>query len=543
MKSGKPRWLYKLLILKRRYWRKYGRECLLLLLFVAVSAALFFAARLNLDEPESFASGEMQFKYGSTGGDKNFGIPFPIWEVLPVLFKDKLPEGRRDQGWAAFGFISEDFAEGAVQPRRKRPVGTTLRNYMGLERIFLNCAACHAGVVTGPGPDHRRLIVTGMPANTVDLEAFQNFLTAIADDPRFNADDILGAIDDKKVEIDWINRLALRFVGVGQMKDLIQGISKRFEFTKSEPAFGPGRFDTFSPAKALMAWPFDNIPDHERIGVVDFPSVWLQDKKRSMWLHWDGNNNRLEERNRSAAFGTGANFPNFDRVSVKRMENWLLTATPPDFAKTFGVTLDPAKLAHGKTLYLGLCADCHGQSGTDFTGASVGQTTPIGKIGTDRYRFDNYTYDLMLNQSTLYVGDAEERFQHFRKSDGYANMPLDGLWLRAPYLHNGSVPSLRALLEKPEKRPSTFYRGTTEYSPDDMGFVSRPDMIPEDAKKLLFCYATNLPGLAQCGATAPDNRNTCDADTCAGNGNGGHDYGTGLTDPDKDALIEYLKTF
>ena len=32
------------------------------------------------------------------------------------------------------------------------------------------------------------------------------------------------------------------------------------------------------------------------------------------------------------------------------------------------------------------------------------------------------------------------RFRHFRKTDGYANMPLDGLWLRAPYLHNGSVP-------------------------------------------------------------------------------------------------------
>ena len=26
-------------------------------------------------------------------------------------------------------------------------------------------------------------------------------------------------------------------------------------------------------------------------------------------------------------------------------------------------------------------------------------------------------------------------------------MPLDGLWLRAPYLHNGSVPTLRDLLE------------------------------------------------------------------------------------------------
>ena len=38
------------------------------------------------------------------------------------------------------------------------------------------------------------------------------------------------------------------------------------------------------------------------------------------------------------------------------------------------------------------------------------------------------------------------KFSHFRKTNGYAGMPLDGIWLRAPYLHNGSVPTLRALL-------------------------------------------------------------------------------------------------
>lgn len=519
-------------------WRRAAHVALAL----AVLGTLYFGWRLSRDEPESFASGAMQFKYGSTGGDKNFGIPYPIWEVLPVLFKDKLPKGREDQGWGAFGFISETFTDTDERPRQPRPIGTTLRNYMGIERIFLNCAACHAGAVT-PAPGGQHVVVLGMPANTVDLEGFQNFLVAIANDPRFTADDILKAIDDQNVEIDLINRLALRFIGVQQMKDLIIGIGKRFEFTMAEPAFGPGRFDTFSPAKALMAWPFENIPAHERIGVVDFPSVWLQDKKRSMWLHWDGNNNKLEERNRSAAFGTGANFPLLDRASVKRMEEWLLTAKPPGFADTLKVTIDAAKAARGKVLYESTCANCHGATGTDFTGAFVGKTTPIEEIGTDRYRFDNYSYDLMLNQSTLYAGNAEERFQNFRKSDGYANMPLDGLWLRAPYLHNGSVPSLRDLLKKPAERPAMFYRGYTVYDPVDVGFVSRPDQIPDAAKPQLFCYATNAAGLAQCGANAPDNRGTCDTETCKGNGNSGHDYGTSLPDADKDALIEYLKTF
>src|SRR3546814_4663341 len=76
----------------------------------------------------------------------------------------------------------------------------------------------------------------------------------------------------------------------------------------------------------------------------------------------------------------------------------------------------------------------------------VGKVTPLAQVGTDRLRLDSYTRDLALNQSTLYAG-YPWRFTHFRKTFGYANMPLDGLWLRAPYLHNGSVPTLRDLLK------------------------------------------------------------------------------------------------
>ncbi len=70
------------------------------------------------------------------------------------------------------------------------------------------------------------------------------------------------------------------------------------------------------------------------------------------------------------------------------------------------------------------------------------------------------------------IGEGKPwRFNHFRKTNGYANMPLDGLWLRAPYLHNGSVPTLRALLF-PEERPAVFYRGYDVYDWTNVGFVS-----------------------------------------------------------------------
>jgi len=63
-------------------------------------------------------------------------------------------------------------------------------------------------------------------------------------------------------------------------------------------------------------------------------------------------------------------------------------------------------------------------------------------------------------------------FSSFEKTEGYSSMPLDGVWLRAPYLHNGSVPTLRDLLMPPQDRPTIFYRGYDVYDYEDLGFVS-----------------------------------------------------------------------
>ena len=108
------------------------------------------------------------------------------------------------------------------------------------------------------------------------------------------------------------------------------------------------------------------------------------------------------------------------------------------------------------------------------------------------------------------------KFSAFRTTGGYVAVPLEGLWLRAPYLHNGSVPSLADLLEKADRRPALFRRGYDVYDPLRVGFVSSG---PE-AERVGTLFDTTL----------------------AGGGNGGHLYGTDLAATDKAALIEYLKT-
>ena len=113
------------------------------------------------------------------------------------------------------------------------------------------------------------------------------------------------------------------------------------------------------------------------------------------------------------------------------------------------------------------------------------------------------------------------RFSHFRKTFGYANAPMDGMWLRAPYLHNGSVPTLWDLLQPASKRPKTFWRGNDRYDPVRLGFVA--DVAEENGRRF-FRFDTAV----------------------AGNGNMGHEgerYGTQLSDGEKWDLIEYLKTF
>jgi hypothetical protein len=167
--------------------------------------------------------------------------------------------------------------------------------------------------------------------------------------------------------------------------------------------------------------------------------------------------------------------------------------------------------AKGEPVYREYCAACHA-----FGGAEVGTVTKLDKIGTDPYRLNSYTYDFLSNQNTLYAG-YPWRFQHFRKTDGYANQPLDGIWLRAPYLHNGSVPNIWALLQPVENRPVKFYRGYDVYDQKNVGFVS--DVSEENGYRY-FLYDTSVKG----------------------NANTGHLYGVELPPEQKEALVEYIKT-
>jgi hypothetical protein len=235
-----------------------------------------------------------------------------------------------------------------------------------------------------------------------------------------------------------------------------------------------------------------------------------------MQLHWDGDNDSVDERNLSAGLGAGITPVTADHGGIKRVRDWTWTLRPPEYP----YAVDRGRAARGAAIYATACAACHSdhrfRDGIT-SGDRVGRVVDIEQIGTDPYRLNSYTVAFAANQYSLFP-DSEYRFRRFRKTRGYANHPLDGIWARAPYLHNGSVPTLRALLDAPDARPAVFFRGYDVFDREGVGFVST---VPAADGRVFFRYDTTVPG----------------------NSNAGHVYGTTLSDEDKWAVVEYLKTF
>jgi mono/diheme cytochrome c family protein len=527
---------------RRRYW-----ILLAIVIGIPLLIAVWAALRFIPSRAVTYANIEEHFKYGSTGGWAASGFPYWIWKALPVVFKDKLPKNGGG-GYESFGMYYEKNADGT---KKDLPVGVQKGHNMGIDRVFVNCAVCHNSTVR-VGSETR--LYLGMPAARLDLGQFEQFLIDLPVDERFSAAYIVPEIERQAGSLSLVDKYVVYPIAIGLMRDRLMMLRNRFG--PMEPAsWGPGRVDTFNSAKALFNYPFHDMEKTspaELRGAADFPSIWNQKQREGMQLHWDGNNCRVDERNKSAAFGTGTTPATIDLAAIGRLEKWLLTREPDPWPKA-DWPIDGAKAARGQVLYKSYCLACHGTNGKDFTAPApcdiktpdhrcsdlpqyVSKDVPYGDcvgmvkrlnepgdlkpLNTDPSRLNSYTYDLAVNQGMLYAGEPY-RFSHFRKTFGYANMPLDGIWLRAPYLHNGSVPTLRLLLEPAANRPPAFYRGNDNYDPVNMGFVWN---APASDGRIYFRYDTSL----------------------VANHNSGHEgeaYGTTLPPNDKDALVEYLKTF
>ena len=245
---------------------------------------------------------------------------------------------------------------------------------------------------------------------------------------------------------------------------------------------------------------------------TDVPAWWLLKKKNAMFYNGFG-------RGDFAKFLMASNLLTVtDTAEAREVYShfndvlaFLYTLQPPKYPKQINDQLAQT----GKALFEDNCSKCHGTYGKDVFYPNL--LIPESTIKTDSALFKaNYSKPEMVNwfnNSWFTKGTNPAKLVPY---EGYIAPPLDGVWITAPYLHNGSVPTLEALLNS-KARPAYWTRDfkTPEYDYEKIGWKYTAEDKPK--KK---AYNTTIKGY----------------------GNYGHYFGDDLTNNERKAVIEYLKT-
>lgn len=194
---------------------------------------------------------------------------------------------------------------------------------------------------------------------------------------------------------------------------------------------------------------------------------------------------------------------------------YIETLEPPPYP----FAIDDALAARGEALFRSHCADCHGTYGPDGEYPNV--IVPIEEIATDPVRLTAVPRATRIWNNKRWMQYHGEQPLDL-ESTGYLAVPLDGIWASAPYFHNGAAPTLWHVMN-PDARPQVWKRSENGYDQKLVGLeVETFDDVPE-------------------GLTPRIRRMYYDT-THVGNSNAGHTFPDVLSEQEKWAVIEYLKT-
>jgi hypothetical protein len=467
-----------------RRWRRI-RIAGTVLVGLAVLGGWGLKKLIPIGPPARFEDPEEQFKYGSLG--QLPGFPYELFRVLPDVFKDRLP---RPGGWEVFGFIDEG---------RGHPIGFA-RQTVGIDSLSFNCALCHTGTWRSNATDQAQ-IVLGAPSGTLDFDAFLTFLLGVVEDKRFNEAVLMKAIAVHTNLPPWEQWIYRRVV-IPVSRHALDNIAEAELAWKNErPRAGCGRMDAFNLLKINIM----GMKDDGSIGTSDMLPIWNQKARDGMAFHWNASGTNHHTENLISTYSVNFGPFSFLPEAYQRQTNFTWHLKPPEFP----FAIDRLLAEKGRLVYARHCARCH-----DPSGSSTGRIVPQHITGTDGEFLAVWTDE--FRERLDGIGGDPYAFDGLRPSDGFKAVLLDGCWMRAPYLHNGSVPSLADLLSPWEERPKHFHRGYDVYDPERMGFVSEGD----EAREAGTLFETSYPG----------------------NSNAGHNWGTDLPSAEKRALLEFLKT-
>ncbi|PWT77206.1 MAG: hypothetical protein C5B59_04735 [Bacteroidetes bacterium] len=353
-----------------------------------------------------------------------------------------------------------------------------------------NCLQCHAQVFENK-------LIMGLGNTTIDFSNNQRLDPKVA----ASAEKVLRNLDPKNFEAAEPFLKVVKTIG-GQLQTKVRGVNAADRLAALLVSHRDR--NTFRWSETPML----EIPD--QVIPTDVPAWWLLKKKNAMFYTGFG-------RGDFSRFLMASNLLTVNDTSESREVDghfndvlaYIYSLRPPKYPKPINKALSQ----QGGILYVKNCSKCHGNS-NDYPNLLIPEST----IRTDSMLFtSNYQSPQFVdwfNNSWFAQGDHPARLEPF---NGYIAPPLDGIWVTAPYLHNGSVPTLEGVLNS-KARPKYWSRDfdNPQYDYNKIGWVYSTHDSPDGTN----VYNTVLPGY----------------------GNYGHNFGDKLSEKERKAIIEYLKT-
>jgi mono/diheme cytochrome c family protein len=546
----------------RQQLRGLGRTGLILLNVAVALVLLATGALLYLESGwarPTFREPSEAFWSGSIGTEV---VPLPAAIAFPILAPQHFQPAGPDGGdWIEqFGFLRNPDDPNGL------PVGLTVSNYRPqtgapspVPFVGFACAMCHTtGIQTSEGEEPR--IISGPGSVSLNIFAYVDALQAAIverqppanggmpdrnDPPPYllTADQLIEAYEaetGKPVETQ--GRLMTR-LWLSQARKRIEEAMPRY----GEPyGHGRSRDEIVTPTGPTRTQPFRVLirslvhrPGTDMKVFSKMATVFSQDLRPR--AQFDGSIADIASRSAFAALAQGATAVNLaqDEIAhnIAAASAYTVDLRAPAFTEMFPdqPVPDPSALARGKEVYQTHCFGCHGDRTADggwSDGPRTNTIIPLAEIGTDPERVTFRYYEELAGLVHAHFGPrhpfAFDRNDIFPlpgeegdfEARGYLAGPLDGLFLRAPYLHNASVLTLAELINL-EPRRDVFYRGRNLYDTARVGFAS--PRAPDAERYFTYNTAT------------------------VGNANTGHNYPWAGDDParsetDLRDLLEYLKT-
>ena len=360
----------------------------------------------------------------------------------------------------------------------------------------MNCLACHGGSVLGkPYP--------GAPNNRYALQT----LTEEVRSTKFRLGKPLGRME-----------LGSLFIPLGTTHG-----------TTNAVVFGMGLMHFRDAELNVLDRPPGSFTHHD----MDAPPWWHF--RRKDYLYIDGFAEK-GHRGLMQFMLVPENGPEFFREHEQDFRDvfaFLSALQPPKYPGP----VDQQLADNGRAIFQDTCARCHGTYGEkpDYPELVI----DIDDVGTDPVRLHALTADGRQHYADSWFAHAGEPDQQQTRTDpgGYVAPPLDGIWASAPYFHNGSVPTLWHVLH-PQDRPEVWRHLDPAEQVEPGDTKSSGVLLNHEKMGVPYAAVQRVP------MEEPDvaERRTYFDTRRFGKSNAGHNYPDQLSEPQKRAVLEYLKT-